>query len=80
MHISTDQVYDGHNRDWTEQDAAVPINEYGKSKLAAEHEIRRLWPKHVLLRSSIIYGPLTPVPVPRTLFVQFVVRLIEACV
>lgn len=32
------------------------------------------WPRHVLLRSSIIYGPQSPVPVARPLFLQFVVQ------
>lgn len=32
------------------------------------------WPKHVILRSSIIYGPQSPVPVARPLFLQFVAQ------
>ena len=30
------------------------------------------WPHHVILRSSIIYGPQCPAPVSRPLFLQFV--------
>ena len=30
------------------------------------------WPHHVILRSSIIYGPNSPQPVSRRLFLQFV--------
>ncbi len=32
------------------------------------------WPNHVILRSSIIYGPQSPTPVARPLFLQFVAR------
>lgn len=74
VHISTDQVYDGMRSFWTEESETAPVNEYGRSKLLAEDAIRALWPKHYILRSSIIYGPFPPVPVARTLFVQFVVR------
>ena len=74
IHISTDQVYDGSRSFWQEGCEAAPVNEYGRSKVLAENTIRKLWPNHYILRSSIIYGPLSPVPVARTLFVQFVVR------
>jgi dTDP-4-dehydrorhamnose reductase len=74
VHISTDQVYDGSKSYWLEGDDTVPVGEYGRSKLLAEEAIRMLWPKHYIVRSSIIYGPLPPVPVARTLFLQFVVR------
>ena len=30
------------------------------------------WPEHVILRSSIIYGPQCAAPVSRTLFLQFI--------
>ncbi len=30
------------------------------------------WPNHVILRSSIIFGPQSPVPVSRVLFLQFI--------
>ena len=32
------------------------------------------WPKHVILRASIIVGPQSPVPVARPLFLQFIVQ------
>ena len=32
------------------------------------------WPNHVILRSSIIYGPQSRMPVSRALFLQFVAR------
>ena len=32
------------------------------------------WPEHIILRSSIIYGPEGIAPVPRPLFIQFIAR------
>ena len=32
------------------------------------------WPNHVILRSSLIFGPQSPVPVSRLLFLQFIER------
>lgn len=74
IHLSTDQVYDGSRSLWTESDTTEPVNAYGQSKVAAETTIREQWPRHIILRSSIIYGPQSPMPVSRPLFVQFVVR------
>lgn len=73
IHLSTDQVYDGSRSFWKESDPTDPINEYGKSKLAAEQEIQARWPNYIILRSSIIYGPQPPgASVGRALFLQFV--------
>ena len=36
------------------------------------HMLQERWPRHVILRSSIMYGPQSAVPVSRTLFLQFV--------
>lgn len=67
--LSTDQVYDGSHAFWLEEDPTEPINAYGRSKLEAEREIRTRWQRHVILRSSIIYGP--GLPIKRSLFLQF---------
>jgi nucleoside-diphosphate-sugar epimerase len=74
IHLSTDQVYSGSHAMSTEAAVPAPVNVYGASKLQAEHTIQARWPRHVILRSSIIYGPQAPAPVARPLFVQFVVR------
>ena len=54
--ISTDQVYDGENRDYTETDAANPVNQYGKIKLATETFVLGNHPNAVVARSALIYG------------------------
>ena len=60
VQLSTDQVYDGNHAVYTEGDEAKPVNAYGRQKLDFEREIERAWPKHRILRSSLIYGPSPP--------------------
>jgi len=74
VHISTDQVYDGSKPLWREEEAGSgsQANAYGLSKAAAETSVRAAWPRHAILRSSIIYGPPPPyAPVARALFLQW---------
>lgn len=57
MHVSTDYVFDGQKREpYVEGDAPLPLNVYGNTKLAGEHFIRSLNPKHFVLRTSALYG------------------------
>jgi dTDP-4-dehydrorhamnose reductase len=57
MHISTDYVFDGSKREpYIESDAPLPLNVYGNTKLAGEHFVRTLNPKHFVLRTSALYG------------------------
>jgi dTDP-4-dehydrorhamnose reductase len=73
VHFSTDQVYDGTGSLYREDDPCIPVNEYGKSKVDAERYILEKWGGNsVILRSSLIYGTLPPLPVQRELFLQFV--------
>lgn len=72
IQLSTDQVYDGSKANWQETDVCHPVNAYGQTKLEAEQLIQDRWPNHVILRSSIIFGPQSPVPVSRVLFLQFI--------
>lgn len=63
-------VYEGVKSFYKEEDEAVPVNMYGKSKVAAEQFISSNWPSFVILRSSIIYGPQTVSPVTKSLPIQ----------
>ena len=59
-HISTDYVFGGgtdpRTTPYTEFDAPVPPNLYGKSKLAGENLVRHLCSKHFIIRSSALFG------------------------
>lgn len=78
VHFSTDQVYEGTQAMWTEEDECAPVNVYGHSKLASEMFIEADWPRHVVLRSSIIYSGPTPNPLARTPFLQFVEQALRS--
>ena len=57
IQISTDDVFAGIRKDrLTEFDMAIPNTVYGKSKLAGEELVRELNPKHLVIRSSWMYG------------------------
>jgi dTDP-4-dehydrorhamnose reductase len=57
VHISTDYVFDGNKRTpYREDDAPLPLNVYGNSKLAGEYYARALNAKHFVLRTSALYG------------------------
>ena len=57
VHISTDYVFDGSKPGpYVEDDPPGPVSVYGASKLAGEEEVRRRHKKHVILRTSWVYG------------------------
>ncbi|MCQ2508519.1 MAG: NAD(P)-dependent oxidoreductase [Dorea sp.] len=57
IHISTDDVFCGvSQRAKNEFDVPTPDTVYGKSKYAGEQFIKNLNPKHLIIRSSWIYG------------------------
>ncbi|KEY90999.1 dTDP-4-keto-L-rhamnose reductase [Candidatus Photodesmus blepharus] len=57
FHISTDYVFDGlSNNAYTEMDVARPQSVYGKSKLAGEKMVLALCKKHIILRTSWVFG------------------------
>ncbi|KAJ4726990.1 Methionine adenosyltransferase 2 subunit beta [Melia azedarach] len=72
IHLSTDQVYEGVKSFYKEEDETNPVNVYGKSKVAAEKFISEKCSNFAILRSSIIYGPQTISPVPKSLPVQWI--------
>ena len=57
VHYSTDYVFDGSlDRPYREDDAAAPLNVYGRSKLAGEEAIRATDCRHLIFRTSWVYG------------------------
>lgn len=57
VHYSTDYVFDGSKPTaYTEEDPPSPINSYGRSKLAGEQAIRTSGCRHLILRTSWVYG------------------------
>ncbi|AEC21694.1 dTDP-4-dehydrorhamnose reductase [Pusillimonas sp. T7-7] len=57
LHVSTDYVFDGQlRRPYTEQDAARPLNEYGRSKLLGERAVLQSLSQALVLRTSGVYS------------------------
>ena len=57
VHYSTDYVFDGSgDTPWRETDATAPINEYGRGKRAGEQGIQASGCKHLIFRTSWVYG------------------------
>lgn len=57
IHLSTDDIFDGKQTGkMTEFDIPAPVTVYGRSKLAGENYVRELNPKHLIIRSSWVYG------------------------
>lgn len=58
VHYSTDYVFDGTKQEpWTEEDAPAPLNVYGRTKLEGEEAIRQVGGRHLIFRTSWVYGP-----------------------
>ncbi len=58
VHYSTDYVYDGRkNEPYVEGDPPNPLSAYGRSKWLGDRNVQRLCPRHLILRTSWLFGP-----------------------
>lgn len=57
VHYSTDYVFDGSGATpWREEDICSPPNVYGRTKLEGERLIQRSGCRHLIFRTSWVYG------------------------
>jgi len=57
VHYSTDYVFDGSGDvPWQETDIPAPLNIYGKTKLEGEQLIAKACKRHLIIRTSWVYG------------------------
>lgn len=57
IYISTDYVFSGKKTiPYRENDRALPLSVYGKSKLEGERYVKRLLKKYIIIRTSWLFG------------------------
>lgn len=57
IHISTDDIFENtHDGFFNEFDVPAPVSVYAKSKLAGEMMVRELVARHIIIRTSWLYG------------------------
>lgn len=57
VHVSTDYVYDGETAErYGEESEPNPLQEYGRSKLAGDRNVRSVHDSPLIVRPSFVYG------------------------
>lgn len=57
VHYSTDYVFDGQKEGlYTEEDKPNPLNKYALSKYLGELQVKNIWDKSLIFRTSWVYG------------------------
>jgi dTDP-4-dehydrorhamnose reductase len=57
IHFSTDYVFDGEKRDpYLESDMTIPVSVYGRTKRDGEKALATVCDRHLILRTSWVYG------------------------
>jgi dTDP-4-dehydrorhamnose reductase len=57
VHVSTDYVFDGSKAGaYVESDPVAPLGVYGRTKAEGEEAVRAQNPRHLILRTSWVYG------------------------
>jgi len=80
VHLSTDYVFGGgilSSDPYSEDDPTHPVNAYGVSKVAGEHFVQSIWPKHYIVRTSGLFG-VAGSPGKGGNFVERMIKLAEA--
>ena len=58
LYVSTDYAFDGcGGRAWREDDCPRPLSVYGLTKVRGEQHVQAIVPRHMIVRSSWLYGP-----------------------
>ncbi len=58
VQLSTDYVFNGlKGEPYEEDDEVCPLGTYGASKVAGEMAVASVLPRHIILRTSWVYGP-----------------------
>ena len=74
LHISTDYVFDGSKEGlYSEVDIVNPLSVYAKSKEAGERAVRQRLDRHIILRTSWVFG------IQGNNFVKTMFRLAKDC-
>lgn len=69
IHLSSDAIFDGEKNDaYSEADVPNPMTPYGEAKAAAEQFVAMACPTALIVRTSLIYGGVTPSPHEQAVF------------